>query len=63
MPMMFFSTRVVPPTPPSFVKLKARASGVMIGAGASVPIKDHVPELINAVSPPAAIAATAEPVS
>ena len=46
---MFFSRRVVPHTPPSFVKFSARARGVMIGAGTSVPSNDHVPELMKAL--------------
>src|ERR1043166_443101 len=62
-PITFFRRRVVPLTPPSLVKLNRRASGVMTGASNSVPNKDQVPELRNAVPSRAEIAATAEPVS
>ena len=60
---MFFSSRVVPQTPPSLVKFSSRARDVMIGAGSSVPSSDHVPELRNALVPPASTAATADAVS
>ena len=60
---MFFSSLIVPHTPPSFVKLRSRASGVRIGADSSVPSSDHVPELRKAVLAPARIAATADAVS
>ena len=60
---MFFSSRIVPHTPPSFVKLRTRASAVRIGAGSSVPSSDHVPELRNAVLTPPRMAATADAVS
>ena len=49
-PPMFFRTRNVPFTPPSFVKFSSRLRSVMIGAGISVPRSDHVPQLRNAVS-------------
>jgi len=62
-PPMFLSKRVVPHTPPSFVKLKSRAFGEMTGAGSSVPRRDHVPELMKAVVSPPRTDATAEPVS
>ena len=51
---MFFSSRVVPQTPPSLVKFSSRARGVMTGASSSVPSSDHVPELRNARWPLAA---------
>ncbi len=60
---MFFSSRVVPQTPPSFVKFASRVRGVMMGRGTSVPRSDHVPELRNARPPPAGTAAAADPVS
>ena len=60
---MFFRSRVVPQTPPSLVKFRSRDFGVITGAGSSVPSSDHVPELRNAVRPPAKTAATADPVS
>ena len=60
---MFFSSRVVPHTPPSLVKSSSSARGVMIGADSSVPSSDHVPELRNAVASPAGTAVKAEPVS
>ena len=47
-PAMFFSSRVVPPTPPSLVKFSARDRAVITGAGTSMPSSDHVPELRNA---------------
>ena len=43
--MMFLSSRVVPATPPSFVKLYRSVSAVMTGRGTSTPSSDHVPEL------------------
>src|SRR6478752_3829032 len=62
--MMFLSSRVVPATPPSLVKLAARAASVTSGRGSSAPSKDQVPELMYAHdSPRAGHAATAEPVS
>ena len=61
--MTFFSSLVVPFTPPSLVKFKRSASGVMTGESSSVPSSDHVPELRKAVPSRAEIAATAEPVS
>ena len=60
---MFFSSRVVPQTPPSFVKFSAAPRAVMTGTGTSTPSSDQVPELRNAASPSAATAATADPVS
>ena len=60
---MFFSSRIVPHTPPSFVKFKSRACAVITGASSSVPSSDHVPELMKAVEPPAHTDATADPVS
>ena len=60
---MFFSSRVVPHTPPSLVKSSSIARGVMIGADSSVPSSDHVPELRNAVASPVGTAVKAEPVS
>ena len=50
-PPMFFSSRVVPQTPPSLVKFASSARGVMIGRGTSVPSSDQVPELRNARPP------------
>ena len=44
-PVMFFSKRIVPQTPPSLVKLKRQAVSLMTGSGLSTPISDHVPEL------------------
>ena len=44
--MMFLRKRIVPPTPPSLVKLAARASSLTSGPGNSTPISDHVPELM-----------------
>ena len=43
---MFFNSRVVPPTPPSFVKFSARHLSLMTGRGTSTPISDQVPELM-----------------
>jgi membrane-bound lytic murein transglycosylase A len=48
--MIFFKTRVVPSTPPSLVKLSAKARGLARGRGLSMPIKDQVPELRKAQS-------------
>ena len=63
-PPMFFSSRVVPPTPPSLVKLSvARARRDDRRAPISVPSSDHVPELRNARRAAAATDATADPVS
>ena len=62
-PITFFSSRVVPFTPPSLVKFMRKASGVMTGESSSVPNSDQVPELRKAVPSRADIAATAEPVS
>src|SRR5580658_6851049 len=62
-PAMFFNSRMLPHTPPSFVKLRSRARGVITGSDTSAPSRDHVPELRNTLSGDIAIAATAEPVS
>src|SRR5712691_9653082 len=62
-PPMFFNSRIVPQTPPSLVKLSARALDVMIGSHNSVPSSDQVPELRNAVLPDADTDATADAVS
>src|SRR5262245_33689622 len=62
--MMFFSSRVVPATPPSLVKFAASVPSVTSGCGSSAPISDQVPDLMYAQdSPRAGTAATAEPVS
>ena len=62
--MMFFRKRIVPPTPPSLVKLYRSALSLMSGPAISTPISDQVPELMYAQeSPWAGTAATAEPVS
>ena len=60
---MFFSSRVVPQTPPSLVKLSASALAVMTGSRTSVPSSDQVPELRNATLPDADTDATADAVS
>ena len=60
---MFFSSRVVPATPPSFVTLAASACAVITGRGISTPSSDQVPELRNARVRLAGTAATADPVS
>ena len=60
---MLRSSRVVPLTPPSLVKLCASAAAVTIGALVSVPSRDQVPELRKATPPPDGTEATAEPVS
>ena len=44
-PMMFLSSRVVPATPPSLVKLYRSVSALMTGRGTSTPSSDQVPEL------------------
>ena len=62
-PMTFFNSLVVPFTPPSLVKFRRNASGVITGESSSVPSSDQVPELRKAVPSRADIAATAEPVS
>src|SRR3989442_1454286 len=62
-PITFFRRRVVPQTPASLVKLSLNASSEMTGASNSIPSKDHVPELRNAVWSRAVTAATAEAVS
>src|SRR5262245_50030569 len=62
--MMFFSSRIVPPTPPSLVKLIAAVCSLMSGPGISTPISDQVPELRYAQDEPlAGTAATAAAVS
>ena len=60
---MFFNSRVVPPTPPSLVKLSASALAVITGLSTSVPRSDQVPELRNATLPDADTDATADAVS
>jgi len=60
---MFFSSWVVPQTPPSLVKFKSRACGVITGPGSSAPNRDHVPELRKADLRVSETAATADPVS
>ena len=63
-PEIFFKKRIVPYTPPSFVKLCWRDFSVMIGSFTSIPIKDHVPLLINTLfSDSSGAAHTAEAVS
>src|SRR6516225_10072583 len=62
-PVIFFRRRTVPHTPPSFVKFRRQARGVIIGDGSSVPSSDHVPELKNALREVVATEATAEAVS
>ena len=44
-PQTFFSSRVVPLTPPSLVKLWARHSGVTSGRSSSAPTSAQVPRL------------------
>src|SRR5262249_6878486 len=62
--MTFFSRRIVPPTPPSLVKLHCCTFSLMSGPGSSAPISDQVPELMYAHrSPEAGTAATADAVS
>ena len=43
---MFFSSRVVPPTPPSLVKLSFSTWSLTTGRGDSMPIKAQVPRLM-----------------
>ena len=43
---MFFSSRIVPPTPPSFVKFSSRHRSFTTGPGTSIPISDQVPLLM-----------------
>ena len=63
-PTTFFESRQVLKTPPSLVKLYERVVGDKPGFLTSVPIMDHVPELIQAKSSTSAgTATTAEPVS
>src|SRR5262249_3367356 len=64
-PMMFFRNRIVPPTPPSLVKLYLATLSLISGADSSTPISDQVPELRYAQPeiPCNGTAATAEPVS
>ena len=62
--MTFFKNRVVPPKPPSFVKLARKPSGVTAGSGNSTPTRDQVPlEIYAKVSLSAGTATTAEAVS
>ena len=42
---MFFSSRVVPATPPSLVKLYRWVAALMTGRPTSTPSSDQVPEL------------------
>jgi hypothetical protein len=44
-PQTFLSNRVVPPTPPSLVKLRVRHSGVTSGRSSSAPTRAQVPRL------------------
>ena len=63
-PVIFFSRRVVPSTPPSFVMFSAAVSSVITGSFTSMPISDQVPELRYAnFSSEAGTAAPAEAVS
>src|SRR5207244_5351176 len=63
-PMMFFKKRIVPPTPPSLVKLHFSTCSLTSGDVISAPISDQVPELIVAHEPPReGTAANADPVS
>ena len=59
-PVIFFSRRTVPQTPPSFVKFRRRASSVSTGSRVSIPSSDQVPELISAVAHRFATEAKAE---
>ena len=43
---MFFSSRIVLPTPPSLVKFRCRTMSLITGTGDSMPIKAQVPRLI-----------------
>src|SRR3712207_9333008 len=59
-PMTFLRNRVVPPKPPSFVKLACMPSGAMAGFGSSTPTRDQVPlEMYAKFSPSAGTATTA----
>src|SRR2546421_3888896 len=65
---MFLSKRYVPSTPPSFVRLYLSTSGERLARETSIPIRDHVPELMYAHVPALAprvtgTAATADAVS
>src|ERR671912_912578 len=42
-PMTFFKRRVLPPNPPSLVKLALSPSSVATGPGSSTPTRDQVP--------------------
>ncbi len=57
-PMTLRSRRIVPATPPSFVRLAARVTPDTTGAATSSPISDHVPDDRNAVRGPASGAPT-----
>ena len=62
--MTFRRNRILPPTPPSFVKLLIIVILFIRGWFNSIPITDHVPELMNAhLSLNAGTAATALAVS
>ena len=43
---MFFNSRMVPPTPPSLVKLSCSTASLTTGCGDSMPIKAQVPRLM-----------------
>ena len=61
---MFFNKRISPDTAPSLVKSDAKTSGVSSGVGVTIPISDHVPELMKAHSSLSAVmAAKADAVS
>src|SRR6516162_7227000 len=62
--MIFFRNRTLPPYPSSLVKLALREASSIFGSLVSTPMRDQVPELINAQSfPSAGTATTAAPVS
>ena len=64
MPMTFLSSRVVPSTPRSLVRLASRAASESTGSGSSSPSSDQVPlERIAACSSRTGAAAKAEAVS
>ena len=63
-PGQFFRKRVLPPKPPSVVKLASIASGVITGSGVSTPTSDQVPlEMYAKSSFLAGTATTSEAVS
>src|SRR6478609_2080990 len=51
-PFTFFRKLILPPMPPSLLKLLCRACLVRQGDSSTHPTSDHVPELINAQSFP-----------